>query len=164
MITERNADAADKAERLDQPRARRARDQHDSYAFDRRSPASKLRPSRNADGAGAAGLRDLERGHALRPAGPDLAKSRSLHPVKRPRLYAAVVCIVSDGNARRERTIRESWRAGGDARRHSPFPPARQQSTGASGISLDVGGGGDDGPARSRHRQQRRHGYRTEMA
>ena len=75
-----------------------------------------------------------------------------------------VVGIVSDGNARRERGIRVSWRAGGHARRHSPFPPARQQSARASGISFGIGGGGDDGPAGPGHRQQRRHGHRTEMA
>ena len=45
-----------------------------------------------------------------------------------------------------------------------PFPPARQQGAGTSGISLDVGRGGDDRPARPGHRQQRRHGDRAQVA
>ena len=60
--------------------------------------------------------------------------------------------------------IRAPWRARGHARRHSPFPPARQQGAGASGISLGVGRGDDDRSARPGHRQQRRHGHRAEMA
>src|SRR5262249_46576553 len=42
LTTERNADAANKAERLDQPRARSARDQHYPYALDRRRPAGEV--------------------------------------------------------------------------------------------------------------------------
>ena len=42
-------------------------------------------------------------------------------------------------HARGERAIRATGRARGHARRHSPFPPARQQSAGASGISFGLG-------------------------
>src|SRR4029453_15184394 len=42
----------------------------------RRGPAGEVGPSRHADGVGAAGLYDLEPGHAFRSEGPDLAKSR----------------------------------------------------------------------------------------
>ena len=52
----------------------------------------------------------------------------------------------------------------GDARRHPPFPPARQQGAGASGISLGLGRRSDDRPARPGHRHQRRHGHRAKVA
>ena len=84
--------------------------------------------------------------------------------VERPRLDAAVVRVVSDRHARGERAVRATRRARGHARRHSPFPPARQQSSGASGISFGLGRGGDDRSARSGHRHQRRHGHRAQMA
>src|SRR5262249_34977312 len=131
--------AESKAERLDQPRARSARDQYDPHAFHRCSPAGEVRPSGHADGARAAGLRDLERGHALRSTGPDLAKSRSLRLIKRPRFYAAVVRVISRRNARGKRAIRASRRARGHPRRYWPFPSTRYQSARASRISLGLG-------------------------
>jgi transketolase len=48
----------------------------------------------------------VEPGHALRSARPDLAQSRSLRPVQRPRLDAALVGPVPDGHAGRERGVR----------------------------------------------------------
>ena len=49
-------------------RARSAGDQHHPHAVDRRGAGGQVRPSRHADGAGAAGLHALEPGHALRSA------------------------------------------------------------------------------------------------
>ena len=81
-------------------------DQHHSHPVDRRGPAGEVRPSGHADGAGAAGLHDLEPGDALRSAGSDLAEPRSLRAVERSRIDAAVVGAASDRHARRERRVR----------------------------------------------------------
>ena len=98
------------------------------------------------------------------PQGPDLAQSRPLRPVQRPRLDAAVVGPVPDGHAGGERGVRAAGRAIGHARRHPPFPPARQQGAGASGISLGLGRRDDDRPAGSGDCHQRRHGDRAQVA
>ncbi len=50
--------------------------------------------------------------------------------------------------------------ARGDARRHPPLPPARQQGARPSGISLGVGRRDHHRSARPGHRHQRRHGDR----
>jgi hypothetical protein len=65
--------------------------QHHPHAVDRRGAAGQVRASRHADGAGAAGLHDLEPRHALRSAGPDLAQPRPVRALQRPRLDAALV-------------------------------------------------------------------------
>ena len=52
----------------------------------------------------------------------------------------------------------------GDARRHPPLPPARQQGAGPSGISLGLGRRDHHRPAGPGHRHQRRHGDRPQMA
>ena len=60
--------------------------------------------------------------------------------------------------------IREAGTALGNARRHPPLPPARQQGARSSRISLGVGRGDHHRPARPGRRDQRRHGDRREMA
>ena len=55
-------------ERHDGRRTRSTRDQHHPHAVDGRGAGGQLRPSRHADGAGAAGLHALEPGPAVRPA------------------------------------------------------------------------------------------------
>ena len=145
-------------------RARSAGDQYDPHALHRRGPAGEVRPSRHAHGAGAAGLHAVEPGHALRSEGPDLAQSRPLRPVERPCLDAAVVGPVPDGHARGECGLRAAGRAVGHARRHPPFPPARQQGAGAPGIPLGLGSRDDNRSAGSGDRHQRRHGDRAQVA
>ena len=60
--------------------------------------------------------------------------------------------------------LREPGQAFGHARRHPPFPPARQQGAGPSGISLGVGRRDHDRSAGAGHRHQRRHGDRAQVA
>ena len=83
-------------------------DQHHPHAFDRCGAAGQIRPSRHADGAGAAGLHHLEPRHAFRSAGPDLAQPRPLRALERPRLDAALVGAASHRNAGGECRIREA--------------------------------------------------------
>ena len=90
-------------------RTRPARDQHHPHALDRRRAGGQLRTSRHADGAGAAGLHDLEPRDALRSGGPDLAQSRPLRALQRPRLDAAVVGAAPHADAGGERGLRDAW-------------------------------------------------------
>ena len=145
-------------------RARSTGDQHDPHAVHRRGPAGEVGPSRHADGAGAAGLYAVEPGHALRSEGSDLARSRPLRAVERPCLDAAVVGPASHRHPGGERRVRAPGQAVGHARRHPPFPPARQQGAGASGISLGVRRRDDDRSAGPGDRHQRRHGDRAQVA
>ena len=145
-------------------RSRSAVHQHHSHAFDRCGAAGEVGTSRHADGAGAAGLHDLESRDALRSAGSDLAQSRSLRALQRPRVDAALVGAASDRHAGGECGIRAARAAVGDARRHPPLPPARQQGARASGVSLGLGRRDDDRPARAGRRHERRHGHRAEVA
>ncbi len=64
---------------------------------------------------------------ALRPEGPDLAQSRPLRAVQRPRVDAAVVGAAPHRHAGGERRLRNRRQARRHARRHPPLPPARQQ-------------------------------------
>ena len=68
------------------------------------------------------------------------------------------------GTPRGERRIRTARAARGVARRYSSLPPARQQGSGSSRIPPGFGGRGHHRPAWARHRQQRRHGHRREVA
>ena len=72
--------------------------------------------------------------------------------------------LLSDRHPGRECGVRAPRQAVGHARRHPPFPPARQQSAGASGISLGLRGRNDDRSARSGRGHQRRHGHRAKVA
>src|SRR5262245_34997836 len=111
---------------VDRRATRPACDQLYPHAFDRCGPASQIGTSRNADGARAARLYDLEPGHAVRSARPDLAEPRPFRLVERPRLDVAVVGPASDRHARRQRRIRATWRAGSVARRYPALSPAGQ--------------------------------------
>ena len=106
----------------------------------------------------------LEPGHALRPAGSDLARPRPLRALERPRLDAAVVGAASHRDAGGECRLRAARAAVGDARRHPPLPPARQQGARSSRVSLGVGRGDHHRSARAGHRDQRRHGDRRAVA
>src|SRR3954467_6482630 len=102
VIAERGVDAGTEPERRECGRARSTSDQYDPHAIHRRGPTGEVGPSGYANGAGTPGLHDLEPVHAVRSAGPDLAESRPLRSVKRPRLDAAVVRPVLDGDPRGE--------------------------------------------------------------
>ena len=86
-----------------------ARHQHDPHAVDGCGAGRQLRPSRDADGARAAGLHAVEPRHAVRPAGSDLARPRPLRAVERPRVDAAVVGAAPDRHAGRECRVRDGW-------------------------------------------------------
>ena len=116
------------------------------------------------DGARAAGLHHLESRHALRSAGSDLAQSRPVRALERPRLDAALVRAAPHPNAGRQRRVRDAGPPLGDARRHPPLSPARQQSARPSGVPLGLGRRNHHRPARSGRRDQRRHGHRAEVA
>ena len=79
--------------------------QHDSHAL-HLTPCealeAKLRAPRNANGAGAARLYDMESCPQIRSTGSDLAQSRSLRAVERPFLDVALVHAASHRRPSRE--------------------------------------------------------------
>ena len=139
-------------------------DQHDPHALHRCGAAGQVRASRHADGAGAAGLHDLEPRDALRSAGPDLAQPRPVCALQRPRLDAALVRSSPHRTSGGERRLRAAWATVGDAGRHPPVPATRQQGAGPSRVPLGFRRRDHHRAAGPRRRHQRRHGHRPKMA
>ena len=79
----------------DQRRSRSSRHQHDPHTVDRCGAAGQFRPSRHADGAGAAGLHDLEPGHAFRSRRIRSGRTAiaSCFPTATPRCCCGRCCI-----------------------------------------------------------------------
>ena len=160
----RGGDRSDSSSRNHQHGSRSTVHQHHPHAFHGCGAAGQVRTSRHAHGAGAAGLHDLESRDAVRSAGSDLAQSRPLRAVERPRIDAALVCASPYTHAGRECRIREAGTRLGHARRYPPFPPARQQGAGASRVSLGIGCRDHNRSAGAGRRDECRHGHRGEMA
>ena len=142
---------------------RSALHQHHPHAGDGRRAEGQFRPSGHADGFGAGGLHAVAEFSAVRSRRSDLAQSRPLRVVQRPRLDAALCDAASRGVKAVECQIRTSRRTGGVARRYQAISPARQQCPGPSGISPHLGRRNDHRPARPGLRQQRRHGDRRRV-
>ena len=87
---------------------RRALHQHDPHAVDGRRAAGEFRPSRHTDGLGAGGLYAVAALSALRSGGSDLAESRPLRAVQRPRLDAALFDAASRRRQGGQRRVRAS--------------------------------------------------------
>ena len=134
--------------------------QHHPHPGHGRRATGPLRPSGRADGAGAGGLLSLAALPALRPRPPDLAQSRPLRAVGRPRLDAALRHAASDWRQSGQSQVRGAGRAVGVAGRHQALSPARQQMPRPSGIPLDLGRRDDHRPTGARRGHQRRHGHR----
>ena len=83
------------------------------------------------------------------PIGPALARSRSLRPVGRPRLDAALLAPAPVG-------LRPA------ARRAEALPPVGIEDAGPSRVAHHAGRRGDHRPARPGLRQRRRHGARRQ--
>ena len=86
----------------------------------------------------------------------DMAEPRSLHPVGRPCLDAALPAAASDEDAGGGRRLRAASPPVGNAGRHQDISAARQRLSRPSRIPSDLGGRGDHRSARSGCRDERR--------
>src|ERR1035437_1704199 len=121
------------------------RDRHNSDAFHGRRPEGQLRPSRRPDGDGADGLHAVDAIPAPRPQRPELAESRPLPALRRPRQHAALLAALSD-------------RLRPDARGPAVFPPVGLAHSRPPRAWTYQGCRGDDRTARPGIREWRRDG------
>src|SRR5438128_8017100 len=78
-------------------RSRSALHQHHPDPGHGRRPAGQLRPSGDADGHGARGLRAVAAAPALRPERPHLAEPRPVRSLDGPRLHVALLAAAPGG-------------------------------------------------------------------
>ncbi len=137
--------------------------EHHSHAGHGCRTTGKLRSPGNADGAGAGGLLPVATLPALRSQPSDLAQSRPIRLVGRPRVHAGVRHAPPDRSPRGQPKVRNPRTAVGDTGGHQALPAARQQVSRAPGVSLDVGRRDDHRAVGTGRGDERRDGHRRAM-